>query len=285
MAEAVLDTLRLPQSEIARIISELEPESLVGDESNRRFRRYRMQLQRGVLTLRSGRSSGRHFTMAPRDLSAQGMGLLLGCYVPTGSSCTVLLRASDGGARSLDGTIVRCRHAQGLLHDVGVRFSAPVTPEELLISPGDDLRFRAERVDIATLSGSMVIVDDDPARTGAIGAHFVGSCLGIDTRADTEAGLAGIAAGPQLALVHDPIGESSAAEFIAKVRSAGHTCPIVVFCRNPTQAHRRGLLDAGAHEVIDEASPAALFHLAAAEFVTLQEAPKPAATRSRSRRH
>jgi len=285
MAEAVLDTLRLPQSEIARIISEMEPEPHAGDESHRRFRRYRMQLQRGVLTLRSGRSSGRHFTMAPRDLSSQGMGLLIGCYVPTGSSCTVLLRASGGGARSLDGTIVRCRHAQGLLHDVGVRFSAKVNPEELLISMGNDLRFKAERIDVATLSGSMVIVDDDAARAGAIGAHFIGSCIGIDVRPDAEAGLAGIAAGPQLALVHDPIGESSAGDFIAKARSAGHSCPIVVFCRNPSQAYRRGLLDAGAHEVIDESSPAAMFHLAAAEFVAVQEPPKPAPTRSTPRRH
>lgn len=283
MSNAVLDTLRLPQSEIARIIAEMEPCREHGDESHRQFRRYRTQLQRGVLTLRSGRAEGRHFTMAPRDVSADGMGLLIGCYAPSNSSCTVLLRAADGGARSINGTIVRCRHAQGLLHDVGVRFASRINPEELLVCMGDDLRFRAERVDIATLAGSIAVIDDDEARAGAICAHFMGSSVEVNARSSFDSGVAGIAAGPQMALVHDPINGRSARDFIAHVRDAGHTCPIVAYAGCPKQDHRRGLIEAGAHEVIDEAGPALLFHLAVAEFVSIRE-PEPQAASHRASR-
>jgi len=273
---AVVDTLRVPQSEIARIIAEMEPADHHGDESRRLYRRYRMQLQRGVLTLRSGRGDGRHFTMAPRDMSADGMGLLIGCYLPSESACTVLLRAADGGTRTINGTVVRCRHAQGLLHDVGVRFASLVKPEELLVSMGDDLRFKAERVDIGTLAGTIAIIDDDEARAGAISAHFMGSSVEVNARSSFDSGVAGIAAGPQMALVHDTIGGRTAREFIAQVRDAGHSCPIVVYAKCPKQAHRRELIDAGAHEVIDEAGPAVLFHLAAAEFVAIREPEPPA---------
>jgi hypothetical protein len=62
------------------------------------------------------------FTASPRDLSASGMGFYHTAYIHPGTPVRLLMRTLRGEAVAVVGTVARCRHASGRIHEVGVAF-------------------------------------------------------------------------------------------------------------------------------------------------------------------
>lgn len=67
-------------------------------------------------------------TVAPRNLSRQGIGLLAGQFVYPRTPCRVTLRSPFLRAEVVPGTVKRCRYllGSGSLHEVGVEFDHPI---------------------------------------------------------------------------------------------------------------------------------------------------------------
>lgn len=65
---------------------------------------------------------------ASRNISRDGLGLLVGQFVYPGTPCDVALVSQHGRALPVRGRVVRCRYLVGseALYDVGVRFERPV---------------------------------------------------------------------------------------------------------------------------------------------------------------
>jgi len=62
------------------------------------------------------------FPARPQTLSAGGIGLLHGSFVHPQQRCVVALITLNNAEECVTGKIVRCRHVQGHVHDVGIQF-------------------------------------------------------------------------------------------------------------------------------------------------------------------
>ena len=76
--------------------------------------------------------------MACRNLSQRGIGLLHRSYVHLGTTCSVLLPHPRKGEQEYRGTVVRCLHLSGMVHEIGIRFNGKerLDVEEYCISEG-----------------------------------------------------------------------------------------------------------------------------------------------------
>lgn len=83
------------------------------------------------------------FAVLPRNISAGGFGFVHGQFIHFPLKCIVMLPTLDGETLSMRGSIVSCRHVNGLIHDVSVVFIQHIDPtlfveESTLVTPTSD---------------------------------------------------------------------------------------------------------------------------------------------------
>lgn len=66
--------------------------------------------------------TGQALGVTPRDVSASGLGFYHVAYVHPGTEVGLVMKAKGADAVSRKGTVVRCRHVKGRVHEVGVLF-------------------------------------------------------------------------------------------------------------------------------------------------------------------
>jgi hypothetical protein len=127
-----VDTLRISKSEWRAILTQLERDAQ--DPTGRDKRRDQRKRYRAMMTLliKMLHPGGTRITylVRTRNLSNTGLGFLHGGYLHSGTRCTLALTALDGTPCPISGKIVRCRHLQGKVHEVGIRFERPINLEE-----------------------------------------------------------------------------------------------------------------------------------------------------------
>ncbi len=112
--------LRLTDRELAALKSAM---AMHQGAEKRRHARY--MLPSGfVLVVRIEQPGGGMHTVSAtaRDLSASGLGFFHPSYVHPGTACGVLMKTTKGDAVAVSGTVVRCKHVSGRVHEVGVLF-------------------------------------------------------------------------------------------------------------------------------------------------------------------
>ena len=80
-------------------------------------------------------------SVVTRNLSRWGLAFVHGQYVHPESACDLSIPTLDGNLYSVKGTVVRCRHIEGIVHEVSVMFQEPVELD-LLVALTDEQRER-----------------------------------------------------------------------------------------------------------------------------------------------
>lgn len=97
--------------------------------------------------------------VACRNISSGGLAVLHSAFVYPGSKCRVLLHHVTLGNITVSGTVVRCRHVRGLVHELGVKFDRVLSVRDFVpLVPFDEI-FSLEHVDERTLQGLVVHVE------------------------------------------------------------------------------------------------------------------------------
>jgi hypothetical protein len=74
-----------------------------------------------------------------RDISRGGLAMLHGNFVHKGTKCMFVVCDKDRKpVATASGEVVRCDHIKGAIHDVGVRFTAPLPASSLIKLAGSD---------------------------------------------------------------------------------------------------------------------------------------------------
>jgi hypothetical protein len=69
------------------------------------------------------------FLVRPRDISKTGLGFIHGAYIHPTSKAELMLVLPDRELLRKRGSVARCRHIRGKVHEVGVAFDEPFTFE------------------------------------------------------------------------------------------------------------------------------------------------------------
>lgn len=122
-------------------------------------------------------------TLVAKDLSSQGVGFFHASYVHPGTPAKFIMKSRDGEPMALDGTICRCRHIAGRVHELGALFEEPIAletyvevpPEQPAAAPPplSDAEMKAIHEHIAQLATELKALADDGAALELITAKLV----------------------------------------------------------------------------------------------------------------
>lgn len=268
-----INSLRLSAGELDTIIAALEREQPGSSpKSKRRARRWSAQAKKIILTTMDAGGSPKHFSVLARNLSSGGLAVLHGGFIHKGSKCYITLRGIDGKPRTLGATIVRCNHLQKHLHDLGVKFDAPVNPRDFL-DFGDAHVFTVENVTPSELKGKVLVIEDSKPYQALMASYFKETGLDVTYVPDAESGLQCLSEGPQIVFVDYHMPGDDGISFIQKARAAFYEGAIVMLTADTTPGLRDKAIKVGGNELLVKPCPAVELHRAVAEYLLRPKQP------------
>lgn len=263
----MINSLRLKDAELDTLLAELDRNSGGwGGSSKRQMRRWGLDGLRAVLTIIESMGVPRHSLTIPRNISTTGMGCVHGSFLHIGTRCILSVRDVKGAARSLPGSVVRCKHIKGHLHEIGLKFDVSIRPEDFR-EFNDEHVFHREHVDMSCLRGVVLVVENSLLDQKLIAAYFKQSALELMFARDAKTGLEMLGESPDLVIVDQSLPDGQGVDFISEATHAGFARPIILTTSDASPVLRSAALEAGAVEILIKPLTADLMRRAAAEYL------------------
>lgn len=179
---------RLSETERNRLLDKLEQADLARPKCPRRdTARVEYRVRDVPFSVNHpGGGVGRYIVLG-RNLSTGGVSLLHSGYIHPGSECRLALTLPRGGAKTLIGTVVFCRHAAGKIHEVGVQFTEKIDVAEFTLPDARRLSDDPEaRACSAPIHGTALLIAASEAQKRLLVARLRQS--GLDVTAVDNAG-------------------------------------------------------------------------------------------------
>lgn len=262
-----VDTLRTSSRELEMIMNELDRVGANDEGSLRRsLKRWKFTGSKAVVTLLSETGRRQNYVVAPRNLSAGGTGVLHGGFIHAGTRCIVAMRKRTGSVACIPGSVIRCSHIRGHLHELGIQFDHAIDPEQFL-EFGNRTNFNTERVDLSSLRGTLLMIDDSIADQRLVAHYFKDSQLDVLFAKYAKSGLAMLADGPDVVFVDYQLPDMDGVTLIQNAKDSGFAGPMLVVSADHSPGLRSRAQAVGAAEVIAKPCPKELLHQAAAEYL------------------
>jgi CheY-like chemotaxis protein len=264
------NSIRLDAAKLNRFLDDRDRQGEQSENKPRRdFVRWPFRSTCIALTVEHPGGSNSVFNVACRNLSSGGLGVLHSSYMHTGTRCYVTLPRTDGHKTVVEGTVVRCSHVSGNIHEVGIQFLKPIDARQYVaLDPFAD-GFSLETVNPENLRGTVLYIEDSTLDQ-ALMRHFLRetqlSLIIVDT---IEEGLKKAAEDVDLILCDHHVGEGSGGDFVAKAREAGLSQPILMITADTSALTRQELIKAQATAFITKPVKQETLFRALAEFMML----------------
>ena len=265
----VVNTLKLPQRELDEIVAELNrANAQSAARSKRKLKRWVLQQQKVILTLLQSNGVKTHGASIPRNISKSGAAVVYGCFVHPGAKCFLSLRCVDGTTRSVGGVVMHCRHVKGNIHDLGIAFTSVVNPRDFFIVQGNDYLFNREHVDIRSIKGKVLIVEDSVAVQRLL-AHDLrmGDLTLLYARKGSEV-MDCMTEEPDMLLVDYGLPDTNGIDLVRSLRDQGFSQPIVMMTAERDKELRLAAIGAGASEMLFKPITTELLHRSVAEYLS-----------------
>ncbi len=263
--EKVIDSVRLHAQEREALLDALDKSTGGAASSSRRVTRRWRYRNRIVVAINQAGSVQSYF-VTPRNISTTGVAFVHGGYVHPGSKIAVALRNRDEKLCAHQGRVVRCVHVQGRLHEIGVEFASQINPKDF-VPPGDEPAFNVERVQIESLHGRVLIVEDSRADQRLMAFHLRGSQLELVYSLDAGSAFETVDNSIDLVFLDTTLPDKSGMDALTELRAKGYAGPIIALLPAQDRATRASFLEAGANEVLAKPIGPELLRQAAAEFL------------------
>lgn len=119
--------LRVPADQIAAAIGLLDRAGeVLAESAKRRHPRVRFTLPSPLLMSCRRVDRVAVYEIAARNLSAHGLGGLVGGFIHPGSECWLTVPTSTGEQVKVEGTVKWCRHVSKSIHEIGIQSAEPI---------------------------------------------------------------------------------------------------------------------------------------------------------------
>lgn len=266
MTTPLVDTLRQEASDLRELLE--NSDSGLSPNSNRKFTRWSMQNQKAVVTVIDESGATKNLLVMPRNLSTGGVSFLHGGFLHIDSRCAVTLRTLHGKATPIKGTVTRCSHRKGRIHEIGVKFDEQVDPRRFFIDSGDAPLFNAESVNIEEYTGTVLIVSGSESERLLVGGHL--SAPGITTEAamdKDEALLLLERSDPDIAFLDMSLTDPAWLEVVGEFRDTGYSGALIMLSARVDGESRMSALCAGVTEIVAKPYTPETLHRAVAEYL------------------
>lgn len=253
------------------LLHDLDGGSEGGAHAKREFVRWPHRLDRVFLKVRQPGGQEAVIRVVCRNLSRGGMAILHNAYMHPKSKCAVVLPHLLNGPTVVEGTVVRCQHRRGVIHEVGIRFAQSINVRDYVpLDPFADC-FSLERVKPGDLRGCLVVVDDSELDQKIV-QHFLRETdLRVRGALSLEQGLALVSEGCDIILMDYYLGASTGADFVARIRAAGDRTPVIMMTCDTSTATRQRVLGAQANGFLSKPLNQDLLLRALGEFLIAEK--------------
>jgi len=253
------DSLRMSEREKRRLLDAMDeharcapPDETIDDRRSHRRHTYRPPAV-AIQVIHPGGGSARYLVGA-RNLSRLGVGLIHGGFLYDGAECTVVLETRKRELLAFPGRIVTCRHVDGTIHEIGVRFNREIDIETYFqlvepvdLAPGTDL---SPRRALAPLEGRLLYIDPSVAACDQAERFLADQAMEATTARHLGAGLDAIRREAfDVVVCEANLDDIAGDEALTKLRDAGHTGPIAFVTGKPDQDRDARLQELGAAEI------------------------------------
>ncbi|MCC6676750.1 MAG: response regulator [Phycisphaerales bacterium] len=222
--------------------------------------------------------------VACRNLSAGGMSVLHNSYLHTGSKVVVTLPHPADGPVELEGTVNRCRHVRGVVHEIGIQFKKSIQARDFVrLDPFSDC-FSLENVKAEDLKGVMVHLDDS-AMDQKLVRHFLRETrIRLRSTSDAAEAMQFAREGCDLILTDYYLEGMDGAAFVAQVRAEGIGVPVILATSDTSMVTRSRLSELNVNAFLTKPISQNILMRAIAEFM-MDGAASGAPTSSLPREH
>ena len=267
MSNSPIDTLRQDEANLQELLA--NPGDCASSPSTKRkHTRWSMQNQKAVVTIVDESGATKNLVVAPRNLSTGGVSFLHGGFLHIGSRCAVTMRTLKGQATPVKGTVMRCSHRKGRVHEIGVKFDEQIDPRRFFIDSGESPLFNAESVNIEDYTGTALIVSSSESERLLIGGHL--SAPGITTEAAVdkdEALLLLERSDPDIAFVDMSLTDPAWHSVVTEFRDTGYSGALIILSSRVDAETRMSALCAGVTEIVSKPYEPEMLHRAVAEYL------------------
>jgi len=246
-----INTLRLSRRDRERILREISrPRRLRAGGVERRRVRVRFDTDRVFVALARSDGEAIKYSVVPRNLSAKGMAFIHGQYIHEDSRCEVVMAALDGTWSRSFGSVVTCRHLQGIVHEASVVFDEPVELEQFVSLDPEQQRLADREGDqdvdrsMRSLAGRALVFSPGTAVRNRMKKLLRNMGLTVDASDDLAETLNMLLGGYDLLLL-DPAGRADGWSVVRRMREAGISVPIIGLCEQDSDDSRAASLGAG----------------------------------------
>ena len=191
------------------------------------------------------------YYICTRNLTSEGLGVLHGAYLHVGTRCKVMLPTIWGGEEPIRGRVVRCRLLSGMIHEVGVRFDAPIDLWRFLDGEESGSAENMNSMDGRDLTGRVLLLDDLQVECRICEHHLAPTKLDLVTTTTLVAAVQLVAEETFDAVMCDlNLGELTGEEAIKAIRKTPFLGPIIALTGESNPARMRQVKQAGADAIV-----------------------------------
>lgn len=264
-----LNTVGLSERELSGVLGRLEggPPAKPGRGVKRVFARWPFPRTSVDVSVIHPGGSKTELSMACRNLSRGGIGLLHSAYMYPGSRVTVRLPRLDGREAPVEGVVARCEHRQGIIHEIGVRFDHEVRLRDHVRPDVFSGWVSFEQIDGAALEGSVVHVEPS-AMDQKIVKHFLrDTAVRVRSAGSVAEALESIRSGCDVIVCEHSLPDGCGAALVRRLRSQGVGTPVVLVGAEPTGVARDEVVLCGANAFVPKPFTQETLLLALGEFL------------------
>jgi CheY-like chemotaxis protein len=201
------------------------------------------------------------FLICIRNISSGGLSFIHGSFLYPGSKVVVQTPTIWGHVEHLAGRITNCRHVEGQVHEVGVKFDKRWDRRRFITLPGETPLDRDPDVhERNELAGQVLYVDQSLAEGKLLAFHLKESRVIIMTATSCNDAIEKFKSNPiDLIMLSSSIPGEGEASAIETVRSAGFKGPIVLVYNSAEATNADARVETGAVTTLTKPySPASL---------------------------
>jgi CheY-like chemotaxis protein len=241
-----LNSLRLSQSQLNALLDKLDATSAEFDCKKREYVRYAFRHAVVILEVSQPGGNTSKVPVVSRNLSAGGISLLHSAYVYPGSTCAVWLPHPYLKWMQVEGTIVRCVHRGGRVHELGIRFDKIINTRDLLHNDALSEAYSMELVEPQRLNGVLLVVDDNSLEHALIDKLLKETNLDVRHAHTTEEAAAAVAKGCDQILCDYHLEGSTAEDVVALLTEQNLDTPMLLMTADKSPQLRERMRQHGA---------------------------------------
>lgn len=264
------NTVGLRQEALNSLLDQIDKSSGKNASVAREFVRWGFRREAVLVTIHQpGGGNPVNLKMACRNLSCGGINVLHSAFVHSGTRVVVELSLPSGERQKVEGTIVRCSHLKGLVHEIGIKFNHEIQAREYIhVDPFSD-NFSLEKVDPDELKGTVIFVDDSAAERKLITHYLRGTSLRLRVAESGKEALRLLEDGCDLLITDYVMPEMNGVELIRAVREAGYDTPVIMVTADTSAVTRVSLNELRISAFLAKPFPQEMLLRAVAEFISM----------------